>query len=118
MKLPHHEQAVVAEAKIVKYLLNVSHVRGKDKATFFLSFGFSTDQWWVFAEALLEHAGQHEVAKTLETPEGTHYSIDGELRTPDGRNPRIRSIWVIDTNGQTPRLVTAHPLKKSKDVYE
>ena len=45
MKLPDLENAYVPEAKIVKYLLNLEHVRGgKDKAVFFMRFGFTIAQ--------------------------------------------------------------------------
>ncbi len=56
MKLPHYENAVIAEAKITKYLLDESHEDGKTKAAFFIRFGFSLSQWKVLAEALKQHA--------------------------------------------------------------
>ncbi len=115
MKLPNAERAVIAEAKIVKYLLNKDHPRGKGKATFFTRFGFSVAQWRVLVEALLAHAAEHEVADTLNTPEATHYTLEGELKTPDERNPLIRSVWTIDKNSGIPRFITAYPLKKSKE---
>jgi hypothetical protein len=34
VRLPNHAQALVAEAKIVEYLLNENHSKGKDKAAF------------------------------------------------------------------------------------
>jgi hypothetical protein len=39
MKLPNCEQAVVAEAKITRYLLSETHEDGKHKAAFFTHFG-------------------------------------------------------------------------------
>lgn len=115
MKLPNFERAVVAEAKIVKYLLNKEHPSGKHKAAFFTRFGFSVAQWQILAEALLIHEAAHEVADTLETAEGTHYTVEGELKTPDERNPSIRSVWTIDKDSEIPRFITAYPLKKSKE---
>ena len=117
MKLLNVELAIVAEAKITKYLLNELHQRGKDKAAFFGSFGFSVAQWEVMAQALRAHAAENEIADMLETPEGTHYTIEGRLPTPDGRNPLIRTVWAVDTGGETPRFITAYPLKsKGGDV--
>jgi hypothetical protein len=117
MKLPNIEQAVVAEAKITNYLLNKWHPRGKDKAAFFGSFGFSVAQWEVMAQALRAHAAENEIANALETPEGMHYTIEGKLQTPDGRNPLIRAVWAIDVGSETPRFITAYPLKsKGGDV--
>jgi hypothetical protein len=114
MKLPKYQQAVVAEAKIVKYILNESHPRGKDKAAFFYRFGFSVAQWQIMAQALLNHAATHEVISTLATPEGIHYVIDGPLASPDERNPFIRSIWAVDAGSTIPRFITAYPLKRSE----
>ena len=37
--------------------------------------------------------------------------IDGELTTPDGQRPRIRTVWQLDHGQLAPRLITAHPLE-------
>ena len=39
---------------------------------------------------------------------------EGALRTPDGRNPLIRTIWMIKLNETAPRFVTATPIEKGK----
>jgi len=36
----------------------------------------------------------------------------GMLRTPDGNDLNIRSVWFIDLGTEIPRFVTAHPLPK------
>ena len=111
MKLPYIENAIVPEPKITQYLLNAEHPRGKDKAAFFTRFGFSMAQWEVLRDTLLSHAMEHEVSGTVDTPEGTLYTIEGELDTPDERQPKIRTVWMIDRDKTTPRFVTAYPLK-------
>jgi len=111
MKLPFAENAYIPQPKITKYLLNIEHLRGgKDKAIFFMRFGFSLDEWHIMEKSLLAHAQTYEVANTLETPEGVHYVIEGNLDTPDGRNPLIRTVWALDTDSQTPRFITAYPI--------
>lgn len=111
MKLPNWEQAVVAEAKLVRYLLHLESENGKAKAKFFLAFGFTIEAWHVMADALKQHANNHEVAKVEERPPfGIHYVIEGTLHTPDGRNPAVRVIWIIDEGDIVPRLVSAYPL--------
>lgn len=111
MKLPYLKDAVVPQAKIISYLLNLSHTGGgKDKAVFFYRFGFTIEQWEVLADALLAHAAQHDVANVMELPDRSHYVIDGELEAPDGRRPRLRVVWVIETGSTKPRLVSAYPL--------
>lgn len=111
VKLPYHEKAVVAEAKIVAYLLSETHEAGKSKAAFFLRFGFSMSEWEIMREALLKHASTHEVASILDTTSGKHYAVEGELDTPDGRSPLIRTIWMLEHDSDKPRLITAYPLK-------
>ncbi len=111
MKLPHAEQAIVEREKIVDYLLCPTHRYGVSKARFFLDFGFRLDEWEKLADALHEHGRSQTVAKTKQTPFGPRYELDGELNSPDGRNPRIRTVWQLDDGQTAPRLITAHPLE-------
>src|SRR5947207_1418095 len=111
MKLPQAEHAIVEREKIVDYLLNPTHRYGASKSRFFLEFGFRLDEWEKLADALREHGQAHAVARTKQTPFGPRYELDGEVITPDGRNPRIRSVWQLDHGQTAPRLITAHPLE-------
>lgn len=111
MKLPDAEQAVVAREKIVDYLLSPTSPRGASKARFFRQFGFRVEEWEVFAAALQLHCRQHEVATTLAAEYGIQYVIIGLIETPDGRNPRIRSVWQVDYGTAYPRFITARPAR-------
>jgi hypothetical protein len=115
MKLPHYEKAVIAESKLVNYLLSETHPSGKDKAAFFMRFGYLAEEWEILKQALLNHVVTNEVASTLTTSEGIHYAIEGMLLTPDGRSPLIRSVWAIDSDSEIPRFITAYPLKERKE---
>lgn len=116
MKLPALEQAYVPETKVVKYLLNLYHAGGgEDKARFFMSFGFTIEQWDRLAQSLLAHAAANDVVSTVETTQGVNFAIDGLLDTPDGRRPRVRSIWTLDTESSAPRFVTAYPVRSGGD---
>jgi hypothetical protein len=66
----------------------------------------------VIAAALLEHGQQHEVTKLKETGWGPRYEIDGPLAAPDGRKPRLRTVWQMDKGAVAPRLITAYPLEE------
>ena len=112
MEIPNAQSAHVARAKVIEYLLSELNPEGRDKARFFLRFGFSSDRWDEFAEALKSHAISHNTSHAVESPYGTRYWVDGELETPDGRNPQIRTVWQIDTASSVPRLLTAYPLKR------
>lgn len=111
MRLPNADLAVVERAKVAEYLLNLRHLYGASKARFFIGFGFRVDDWEVFAEALRKHAQRHEISAVSQTRWGPRYEIDGELKAPDGRQPRIRSVWQFDEGEIAPRLITAYPLE-------
>ena len=109
MKLPHAEHARVDREKVTEYLLCASHPDGKSKAEFFTRFGFRLERWAILSEALLLHGTTHDVVSDLTSEYGTRYVVDGPLETPDGRNPRVRTVWIIEKDTTVPRLVTAYP---------
>jgi hypothetical protein len=113
MRLPHGDLAIVEQAKICEYLLNPAHRFGASKARFFAAFGFTLDAWEVLAVALKKHGAENEVTKMKETGFGPRYAVEGELTTPDGRRPRVRTVWQLDEGQHAPRLITAHPLEAS-----
>jgi hypothetical protein len=111
MNLPNAQLAFVEREKIVDYLLNPLHRYGASKARFFASFGFQAQEWERFAAALLEHGRRDEVSKAKETGFGPRYEIEGEVTAPDGRRPRVRTVWQVDEGKVAPRLITAYPLE-------
>jgi hypothetical protein len=113
MKLPNAHLAIVEQDKIVSYLINPTHRYGASKARFFGDFGFRLDDWEVLARALREHGRENEVSAETETGFGPRYEVDGPLQVPDGRMPRVRTIWQVDHGEVAPRLITAYPLGAS-----
>jgi hypothetical protein len=111
-RLPNAERAIVAQSKIVDYLLSLSHPDGRGKARFFLSHGFSPDEWETLVRALRNHAVTHRVSSAEDTTFGVRYVVEGQLVAPDGRTPRVRVVWFIRTGGDIPELVTAYPIKR------
>jgi hypothetical protein len=114
MKLPGAERAEVGETKIVKYLLSTTHRAGKSKAAFFMEFGFMPARWQELDSALRQHAMNNEIARQERTSFGTRYVIDGPLQAPDGRVLNVRAAWFIDNEGDAPRFITAHPLRRRR----
>jgi hypothetical protein len=108
--LPRAEDAVVEESKVRGYLLNFDHDDGKHKAEFFSRFGFSSDRWEELAEALRSHAIRNDVTKAVGSPYGVRYVVEGPMKAPDGREPDVRTVWIIDEGEELPRVVTAYPL--------
>jgi hypothetical protein len=111
VKLPNANLAVVEREKILNYLLNSRHQFGASKAHFFAQFGFLPEKWELLAQALREHGRKHDITKTTETGFGSRYLIEGELPAPDGRTPRVCTVWQSDKGQLAPRLITAYPLK-------
>jgi hypothetical protein len=57
------------------------------------------------------------VANCIVEPEkvrdyGQKYIVDGALVAPTGQLPLIRTVWVVDTGTDRPRLVTAYPMNQ------
>jgi Domain of unknown function (DUF6883) len=113
MKLPSASQLIVERDKISEYLLNPLHRYGAAKERFFTIFGFRADSWQILAEALCEHGRTHNIVRAHETGFGMRYIVEGELNTPLGRRPRVRTVWQFDEGTIAPRLITAYPLEDS-----
>ena len=113
MKLPNPDSLVVERDKITAYLLNPSHRYGAGKARFFSAFGFNAGQWEVLADACREHGRTHEVMLARETGFGPRYTVEGEMNTPSGRRPRVRTVWQMDHGAIAPRLISAYPLEQT-----
>ena len=114
IKMPDAKSAFVERDKILGYLLNRGHRFGAGKARFFESFGFRIEQWEVLAEAFQEHGQVREVTNVQDTGFGPRYEVEGPLRTPDGRNPLVRTVWQRDLDAPAPRLITAYPVEKKR----
>lgn len=109
VRLPNAEHARIDSEKVLNYLISDVHPDGKHKAEFFKAFGFSAEDWQVLREKLLKHGQEHDVCAEVQSPFGTRYTVEGDLETPDGRNPTVRTVWIHERGGTGPRLITAHP---------
>lgn len=112
MKLPNAHLALVAKEKVADYLLNPAHPDNGGKAEFFHLRGFRREEWEVLARAFRDLASATEVTERLESCHGVKYLLEGVVKAPDGRNRRVRTEWVVDQGRNSPRLVTAYPVKE------
>jgi len=108
--VPDCEKALVEESKLT-YLL-----RPEDKGGFFLGLGFSPAATGTLREALASHACSARVAREVRTRYGVKFVLVGPMRSPDGRDPPVVSVWIFEVGapgntprGSTPRFVTAYP---------
>ena len=111
MKSPNADKLVIEREKILDYLLNPIHRFGASKARFFGRFGFAPEHWQQLAQALRIHGQTHQVKRVRETGFGPRFEVEGKLNAPDGRSPRVRSVWQQDRGAVAPRLITAYPLE-------
>ena len=106
--LPNVAAAIVDEIKVRGYLLSAEHPQNGGKAGFFRVFGFDPAAWATMRDALLAHPVANPIAATKVSPQGAKYEVRCSIGTPDGRNPCITTVWIVE-GGRPPRLVTAHP---------
>jgi hypothetical protein len=109
MKLPAGEHAVIPPAKLVDYLLSLTHPVGRSKARFLRAAGFDETNVSTLEHGLLAIARNGDVIQTQSSPHGTKFAVEGELSAPIGGVMFLRTIWIIETGQAHPRLVTAYP---------
>lgn len=109
MELPNAVRAVIEDAKLSGYLLDVAHTEGGAKARFFLAHGYRVTAPDVLRADLLLHGQTWPVVATRATPHGLRYTVEGPLTAPDGYTRDIRTVWQVDNGTDFPRLITAHP---------
>ena len=110
LKLPNAEQAIIPSDKVTDYLLSKSHLIGRWKARFFLSIGFSEAKADELKDALMNVARTGEVKSAITSDFGVKYVVEGVISGPGGRRAVIRTVWVVETGQDRPRLITAYPL--------
>lgn len=112
MHLPNREDAFIPSEKLTDYLLSESHIAGRSKARFFRAYGFDNDNVHLLEQGLLSIAHNHEVEQEKSSVHGTKYVVSGTLETPRGTVVTIETVWIIEPEADTPRLVTAYPAKR------
>ena len=108
-QLPRVVNAILDERKITQYLLSTVHPTGASKAKFFMSFGFSSGNWAELKRALLNHPLTNPATSQESNLFGQKFEVRCALVTPDGRNPCIISVSIIELPDPNPRFITAYP---------
>ena len=108
MLLPNRALAVIAQEKLLDYVLNTGHKRGGTKARLLARFGY-TVQSWRRLEVDIRGALESEVDLARRTEYGMRYEIRMMLQTPVGMPLTVRTIWQIDDGTDVPRLITLYP---------
>jgi len=100
MQLPISSEAEVSREKIVGYLLNPEHPDGAGKAAFFFTVGFRVERGEELASALKGLTERVPVTRSVDSPHGSKYILDGPIGTPSGRIVTVRTIWIVDKDSQ------------------
>ena len=109
MSLPNADRAIVDPAKIRDYLLSAAHPVGRFKAAFFLSLGYSADRWEVLRDHVFALARTGIAFPGQPSAHGRKFDLDGILPGPSGRSAAVRTVWILRTGEEFPRLVTVIP---------
>lgn len=112
MQIPNAEKAFVDIGKLRDYALSPTHQVGKHKARLFVSIlGMSGDDAEKLRSILLQIVRTHDAELGQKDGHGQRYHIDFPL-TWHAKQAIVRSVWVILTNEDFPKLVTCYPLRE------
>ena len=79
------------------------------KAKFFVAIcGFDPSRPHEFDAALRQHPVRNPYYNVTHTTHGVKYEVQCSMPTPNGRNPCVRTFWIIDAGRTMPRFVTGY----------
>jgi len=112
MKIPLGGSAVVDIEKLQDYCLSPRHPEGRHKARVFLSaLGMTSADAGKLRDILLHAAAVNiEVHMTGADKYGCRYSLDAVV-VWGSRKAIVRSVWIIKTGEEFPRLVSCYVLR-------
>ena len=114
MIIPNAENAVVDIRKLLDYILNPRHERGKHKARVFASvFGLSARDATAFREHLLQIVKTEEAQLGMRGNYGQIYWID-LLLTWNDVSENIRTTWIVRHDENFPRLVSCFVRRRGR----
>jgi len=67
------------------------------------------DDWEILRDDLLHLAASCEAIAGEATQYGQKYELRGKLRSPSGESAEILSVWIVLSDENVPRFVTAYP---------
>jgi hypothetical protein len=108
MRIPNADHAIIAEEKIVQYLLNLEHVDGASKARVLAHAGFHAGNFRELEVALREQHLTLDAETGKPSPFGVKYEISASLAGPKG-SVLVKSIWMIKNDDSFPCLITLVP---------
>lgn len=109
MKLPRSDSAIVEDAKVRDYLLSPDHPIGRFKARVFNAVGYRNENWQRLRDDLVALATVVDAELVHSSQVGQRWVGTGQLRGPTGLPLPVVTVWLIPSEGNPPRLITAYP---------
>lgn len=107
MRMPNGDRAVVPDAKLQEFLLNVNHPEQPGHAVLFHELlGIGPENAETLRSALLRAAAEEPATPGRQSPYGDKYEIRFRMTGPRGAYTLL-SVWIIERGADVPRLVTA-----------
>jgi len=108
MKVPNCENAYIDIEKIRDYCLNDEHPRGKHKAIVFKSvLELNKKDAELLKRMIQEGVQLNDAEETFKDEYGVRFTVDIPQSIKDNRAV-IRTLWIIKTNEDFPRLITCY----------
>ena len=105
--------AIIAEAKLTKYLLVWREA--DDKSKFLGQAGYTLDNWQQLAADLRAQILPLEAVSSDEPNRfGDVYEIRGFLRGTNGVDLAVVTVWMIEYETQVTKLITLYPDKEAE----
>jgi filamentous hemagglutinin len=109
--LRNADRAVIDERKVRDYLLNPLHARGGHKARMFAgALGYGRFDHARLIKQIREGILTHEAVRIDAVPYGERFRVEIPVVGPAG-SVIVRTLWIIRTGEDVPRLTSAYPLK-------
>ncbi len=99
--------AIIADAKITKYLLSPRSENEKSK--FLGQAGYNLNNWQQLKRDLFTQILTQEAQFNETTRYGDKYQIKGTLTGPNGTNLPIVSIWMVESVSGLTKFITLFP---------
>jgi hypothetical protein len=107
MRLPNAEAARIPTDKLVRYVLDETHPRGRHKARVFASgLAITARDWRYLHDQILAALPSADLRATRITPFGVAYEVVLTIDGLNGASAPVVTTWIIQGAGP-PRLTSA-----------
>lgn len=111
--LKNAKHALIAEHKLIEYVLDPGHPRGRDKARVFkATLGYDRTSYTDLIAQIRRAILQDEAVFLRRDRYGDHYRVDVTILGPAG-SARVRTGWIHLRGENVPRLTTALVLRRA-----